>query len=443
MKENKIKFAVVGCGHIGKRHAEMVTRDQDAELVALCDIRPREELGIEAYEVPFFAGLQELLQSGIQIDVINICTPNGLHASMAVQAIEAGCNVVIEKPMALTLADAEKVVYASLKYRKQVFCVMQNRYSPPSVWIKDMIDSGKLGEIYMVQLNCYWNRDERYYKPGGWHGDAALDGGTLFTQFSHFIDIMYWLFGDICNIQARFADFNHEKLTAFEDSGFVNFNFVNGGMGSLSYSTSVWDKNMESSMLIVAENGSVKIGGYDVKDYTLESLMEQISVVFQNVYLFSDTIENNIKFGKPEATHDEVVAAAKAACCDDFIGSLPDGYQAVIGEGGASLSGGEKQRISIARAIMKDAPIIILDEATANVDPESEQELTAAIEALTKEKTIMMIAHRLKTVRHADNILVIDGGKIVQSGTHEQLMQQGGIYRRFVESRELAVGWKV
>ena len=124
-----------------------------------------------------------------------------------------------------------------------------------------MVESGKLGQIYMVQLNCYWNRDERYYKPGGWHGDAALDGGTLFTQFSHFIDIMYWLFGDICNIQTRFADFNHEKLTAFEDSGFVNFNFVNGGMGSLSYSTAVWNKNLESSMLIVAENGSVKIGG--------------------------------------------------------------------------------------------------------------------------------------------------------------------------------------
>ena len=224
---NKIKFAVVGCGHIGKRHAEMVTRDPDAELVALCDIRPRGELGIEAYDVPFFTDLQDLLQSGLQIDVVNICTPNGLHASMAVKAVEAGCNVVIEKPMALTLADAEKVVYASLKYHKQVFCVMQNRYSPPSVWIKEMIESGKLGKIYMVQLNCYWNRDDRYYKPGGWHGDAALDGGTLFTQFSHFIDIMYWLFGDICNIQARFADFNHEKLTAFEDSGFVNFNFVN------------------------------------------------------------------------------------------------------------------------------------------------------------------------------------------------------------------------
>ncbi len=158
------------------------------------------------------------------------------------------------------------------------------------------------------------------------------------------------------------------------------------------------------------DSGSVKIGGYDVKDYTLESLMNQISVVFQNVYLFADTIENNIKFGRPEATHDEVVAAAKAACCDDFIESLPDGYQTVIGEGGASLSGGEKQRISIARAMLKNAPIVILDEATANVDPENEDRLQKAIEALTRDKTIIMIAHRLKTVRNADQILVIDHG---------------------------------
>ena len=139
---------------------------------------------------------------------------------------------------------------------------MQNRYSPPSVWIKEMIESGRLGQIYMVQLNCYWNRDERYYKPGGWHGTADLDGGTLFTQFSHFIDVMYWLFGDITDIQARFDDFNHHDTTVFEDSGVVHFRFTNGGgMGSLNYSTAVWDKNLESSMLIVAENGSVKIGG--------------------------------------------------------------------------------------------------------------------------------------------------------------------------------------
>ena len=191
------------------------------------------------------------------------------------------------------------------------------------------------------------------------------------------------------------------------------------------------------------DKGCVRLGGVDVKEYSMDSLMRNFSFVFQSVYLFQDTIANNIRFGQPDAPMDKVIDAAKKACCHDFIMSLPDGYETIIGEGGASLSGGEKQRISIARAIMKDAPIIILDEATANVDPESEQELTAAIEALTKEKTIMMIAHRLKTVRHADNILVIDGGKIVQSGTHDELMHQGGIYRRFVESRELAVGWKV
>ena len=276
----KIRFAVVGCGHIGKRHAEMVKREEGAELVALCDIRPQEELGIENYPVPFFSNMSDLLQAGLDLDVINICVPNGLHAQLAIQALETGHHVVIEKPMALTLADAEKVVYTSLKYRKQVFCVMQNRYSPPSVWIKEMVESGRLGKIYMVQLNCYWNRDDRYYKPGGWHGDAQLDGGTLFTQFSHFIDIMYWLFGDICNIQARFADFNHQHSTAFEDSGFVNFSFVNGGMGCLNYSTAVWDKNMESSMLIIAENGSVKIGGQymneveycHIKDYDMPEL---------------------------------------------------------------------------------------------------------------------------------------------------------------------------
>ena len=191
------------------------------------------------------------------------------------------------------------------------------------------------------------------------------------------------------------------------------------------------------------DKGCVKLGGVDVREYSMDSLMRNFSFVFQSVYLFQDTIANNIRFGQSDAPMEKVIEASRKACCHDFIMALPDGYDTVIGEGGASLSGGERQRISIARAIMKDAPIIILDEATANVDPESEQELTAAIEALTKEKTILMIAHRLKTVRHADNILVIDKGRIAQSGTHEQLMEQGGIYRRFVESREQAVGWKV
>ena len=189
--------------------------------------------------------------------------------------------------------------------------------------------------------------------------------------------------------------------------------------------------------------GRVSIGGHDVKDYTLDSLMANISMVFQNVYLFNDTIENNIKFGKPNATHDEVVAAAKKACCDDFIDALPDGYNTVVGEGGATLSGGEKQRLSIARAMLKDAPIVIFDEATANVDPESEDRLQAAIEALTRDKTIIMIAHRLKTVRHADQIIVLDGGRIVQRGTHDELLAQKGIYSDFVGMREKAIGWKL
>ncbi len=191
------------------------------------------------------------------------------------------------------------------------------------------------------------------------------------------------------------------------------------------------------------DSGSVKIGGQDVRAYTLESLMDQISMVFQNVYLFADTIENNIKFGKPDATHAEVVEAARKACCDDFIEALPDGYQTVIGEGGASLSGGEKQRISIARAMLKDAPIVILDEATANVDPENEDRLQKAIEALTRDKTIIMIAHRLKTVRNADQILVIDDGQIVQQGRHEDLIDQEGIYADFVLGRKEAIGWKL
>ena len=191
------------------------------------------------------------------------------------------------------------------------------------------------------------------------------------------------------------------------------------------------------------DSGSVKIGGSDVRDYTLASLMEQISVVFQNVYLFADTIENNIKFGYPDATHEQVVEAARKACCDDFIEALPDGYNTVIGEGGASLSGGEKQRISIARAMLKDAPVIILDEATANVDPENEDRLQKAIEALTRNKTIIMIAHRLKTVRHADQILVIDHGKIVQQGKHEELISVPGIYADFVGCKRESAGWKL
>ena len=191
------------------------------------------------------------------------------------------------------------------------------------------------------------------------------------------------------------------------------------------------------------DGGTVMLGGRNVKDYDMDSLMANFSFVFQSVYLFHDTIANNIRFGQPGAPMEDVIAAAKKACCHDFISSLPHGYDTVVGEGGASLSGGEKQRISIARAMMKNAPVIFLDEATANIDPENENELMHAIQALTAEKTVIMIAHRLKTVERADQIIVVDHGKIVQHGTHAELMEQDGIYRNFIGERREAASWKV
>lgn len=282
MGENKIKFAIVGAGHIGKRHAEMIRRESEAELVAMVDIRSKEECGIEDFNVPLFSSVEALIDSGIECDVVNICTPNGLHAPQSLKALEAKKHVVVEKPMGLSTENCEKVIFKALQMSKHVFCVMQNRYSPPSEWIKSVVDKGILGDIYMVQLNCYWNRDDRYYKKGGWKGTADLDGGTLFTQFSHFIDIMYWLFGDIDNIQGRFADFAHKDSTAFEDSGFVNFDFINGGMGCINYSTAVADQNLESSITIIGSKGSVKIGGQymnevevcNIKGYEMPVLKE-------------------------------------------------------------------------------------------------------------------------------------------------------------------------
>ena len=280
--EQAIKFVVVGAGHIGKRHAEMIRRESESELIAFVDIRSEEACGVVEFGVPFFSSLEELLDSELDFDVVNICTPNGLHADQSILALDSGRHVVCEKPMGLSKERCEKVIYKSLQKSKHVFCVMQNRYSPPSKWIKSVVEEKKLGEIYMVQLNCYWNRDERYYKHGGWKGTGHLDGGTLYTQFSHFIDIMYWLFGDIENIHGRFADFSHKDITDFEDSGFVNFDFSDGGMGSINYSTSVANQNLESSLTVIGSKGSVKIGGQymneveicNVRDYEMPELPE-------------------------------------------------------------------------------------------------------------------------------------------------------------------------
>ena len=279
----KIRFAVVGCGHIGMRHAEMITRNDETELVALVDIKPKHQLKLDPYyDIPFYSSMERLLtdKSNNPFDIVTIATPNGLHASQALAALNHGKHVVVEKPLALQKKDAENVLSKALKVNKHVFSVMQNRYSPPSLWLKDLIDGGKLGKIYMVQINCFWNRDERYYTPDSWHGCSQMDGGTLFTQFSHFIDIMFWLFGDIHNVNSTLKSNNHIHLTDFEDSGLVSFEFENGGLGSINFTTSVWDKNLESSMTIIAENGSLKVGGQymneveycHVKNYTMPIL---------------------------------------------------------------------------------------------------------------------------------------------------------------------------
>ena len=274
---SKIKFAVVGCGHIGKKHAEVITKNNDAELTALIDIKQPEELNIADFNVPFFYSLKDFLAAEIYADVINIATPNGLHAQQAIECLHADKHVVIEKPMALHTGNAQNIIAAANEKQKHVFVVMQNRYSPPVIWLKAIVEKNILGKIFSVQLNCFWNRDERYYLPVNWHGTKALDGGTLFTQFSHFIDIFYWLFGDIKNIQSRLQSFNHKKLTEFEDTGVVTFSFGDNALGCLNFSTSVWDKNMESSITIIAENGSIKIGGQymdkveycHIKNYTM------------------------------------------------------------------------------------------------------------------------------------------------------------------------------
>jgi predicted dehydrogenase len=277
---SKIKFGVIGTGHIGKRHAEMIFRNEESELVALCDVLEKDKLGIESYSIPFYNNHNDMLAKHSDLDVVCICTPNGSHSDIAVDVLNTNKHVVIEKPIGLSKAKCENVIFKALQKHKQVFAVMQNRYSPPSAWLKEIVENKVIGDIFMVQVNCYWNRDDRYYKKGGWKGTQEMDGGTLFTQFSHFIDIMYWLFGDITNIQGKFNDFTHKNNTDFEDSGFVSFDFLEGGMGSLNYSTAIWGSNLESSMTIIGSKGSVKVGGQymneieycNIKDYDMPEL---------------------------------------------------------------------------------------------------------------------------------------------------------------------------
>ena len=277
----KCRFVVIGFGHIGRRHATIVSEYEHSELVAVIDV----DEGVTDHAlypegVPFFTSYADLLDAEIDFEVVSVATPNGLHCSLALEALDSGRHVVIEKPMGLKRIDCENLIFKSLQVSRHVFVVKQNRYSPPSQWLKDLVDSSRLGDIMFVQVNCFWNRDDRYYKKGGWKGSKELDGGSLFTQFSHFVDIMYWVFGDIKNIRSTFSDFTHGHSTEFEDSGVVQFEFINGGLGCINFSTAIWDTNMESSITVHGTSGSVKIGGQymneieycHVKDYEMPVL---------------------------------------------------------------------------------------------------------------------------------------------------------------------------
>lgn len=282
--EKNVRFAVVGTGHIGRRHIEMIMRNPLAELVAVCDIDPDQ---VNPYQetCSVYFKLTELLEKEPDVDVVCICTPNGQHIDQAVQIIQHDKHVVVEKPMGLSKESCDRLMNAASKRNKTIFCVMQNRYSPPSQWAKKMVQTGLVGDVFSVHVNCLWNRDDRYYlnEAGyrkGWRGTLDMDGGPLFTQFSHFIDVLYWIFGDVTNIKAQFQNFKHRHSTEFEDSGHVIFEFVNGGMGSINYTTAVYDTNMESSLTVVGSKGSFKIGGQymnevcycHVEDYELEKL---------------------------------------------------------------------------------------------------------------------------------------------------------------------------
>ena len=278
----KVKIAILGFGQIGKKHAEVVLQNHDYDLVALIDPKlATAELEIPS-AIPTFYSLQDFISSPIKADVITVCTPNGLHFEQSKILIEEGIHVIIEKPIALRSEEAEILEQLAQDKKVHLFPVMQNRFSPTAMWLKDLIDSNVLGNLYMVQVSCFWNRNADYYTKELWRGTKSLDGGTLYTQFSHYLDLLYWLFGDLTNIQSKFADFNHSDLTAFEDSGIVTFDFDSGGMGSFAFSTSVWNENLESSLTVIAENGSVKVGGPSlnyvekciVKDYIVPDFLD-------------------------------------------------------------------------------------------------------------------------------------------------------------------------
>lgn len=257
---NKIRFAIVGCGAIAARHAMHI--QTYGQLVAICDIlENKANVFSQQYRVPYYLSLEDLLYKEPAIDVVVICTPNGLHASQAIYALENGFHVLVEKPMALTVSDCERMMRAATRSGKQLFTVMQNRFNPPVRAVKQMLDNGSFGKLYSMQLTCLWNRDDQYYQNSPWRGTKDMDGGVLFTQFSHFIDLLYWFFGEVNIVKAIAENVAHENVTKIDDCGAVVLKFANGMIGTIHYSVNSFQQNREGSLAISGEKGMVKIGG--------------------------------------------------------------------------------------------------------------------------------------------------------------------------------------
>ena len=267
---NKLKFALIGCGRIGQRHAEHI--HNNGELVAVCDIdEGKAKLLGEKYNVTAYKDLDKLLKKEKNIDVVSVCTPNGLHAEHTIKALRTGHHVLCEKPMCINVADCGQMIQEAEKANKRLFIVKQNRFNPPVVAIKKLIDKGKLGRIFTVQLNCFWNRNPEYYNTSDWKGTKSLDGGVLFTQFSHFIDLLYYLIGDVKKAYAFADNFNHKEEVEFEDAGVVALKFYNGALGTVNFTINSFAKNMEGSLTIFAEKGTVKIGGQYLNELEYQS----------------------------------------------------------------------------------------------------------------------------------------------------------------------------
>lgn len=257
---NQIHFAIVGCGRIAERHAEII--NSIANLKAVCDIKPeRVKLFAEKYNAAPYNSIDELLKSEPDVHVISVCTPNSLHSEHTILSLRAGKHVLCEKPMAISVTECNNMMIEADKSGKDLFIVKQNRFNPPIAALKNVINENKLGKILSVELNCFWNRNDDYYKMSDWKGKKALDGGTLFTQFSHFIDLLYWLIGDINSVNAYGKNYIHPKLVEFEDTGVAIVKFTNGAVGTINYTVNSFSKNMEGSITIFGEKGTVKIGG--------------------------------------------------------------------------------------------------------------------------------------------------------------------------------------